>query len=203
MFAHCYPDTGNGAVLSVLLHAVEHGFLPCTVGCMRKDSIKRSPGTRWLAMVLKAMKIAKRQSAVKKVDTAKSEVMQKNKAKAHKVKQRPEKMDVVTQEEHEKEQEEKQQEEEEGECQEDDEKDRTKVSGKEYNFPKSLPEAPMAVQEARSGKEKQLPRAYANQKSVESLQRKDIVTPKVVMVAKCGGKSAFEQAACLVNLNVL
>ena len=114
MFAHGYPDTGNGTVICVLLHAVEHGFLPCTVGCMRKDSIKRSPGTRWLAMVLKAMKIAKRQSAVKKVDTAKSDVMQKNKAKAHKVKQRPEKMDAVTQEEHEKEQEEKQQEEEEG-----------------------------------------------------------------------------------------
>ena len=103
----------------------------------------------------------------------------------------------------EKEQEDKQQEEGDGECQEDDEKDRTKVSGKEYNFPKSLPEAPMAVQEARSGKEKQLPRAYANQKSVESLQRKNIVTPKVVMVAKCGGKSAFDQALCLVNLNVL
>ena len=166
---------------------------------MRKDSIKRSPGTRWLAMVLKAMKIAKRQSAVKKVDTAKSDVMQKNKANSHKLKQRPDEMDFVSQEEHEKEQ----QEEEEGECQEDDEKDRAKVSGKEYSFPKSLPEAPMAVQEARSGKEKQLPRAYANQKSVESLQRKDIVTPKVVMVAKCGGKSAFEQAACLVNSNVL
>ena len=81
MFAHSYPDTGNGTVICVLLHAVERGFLPCTVGCMRKDSIKRSPGTRWLAMVLKAMKIAKRQSAVKKVDTAKSDVMQKNKAK--------------------------------------------------------------------------------------------------------------------------
>ena len=114
MFAHGYPDTGNGAVLCVLLHAVEHGSLPCTVGCMRKDSITRSLGTRWVAIVVKAMKVAKRHSAVKKVDTAKSEVMQKNKAKAHNVKQRPEKMDVATQEEHEKEQEEKQQEEEEG-----------------------------------------------------------------------------------------
>jgi hypothetical protein len=154
-------------------------------------------------MVLKAMKVAKRQSAVKKVGTAKSEVMQKNKAKAHKVKQRPEEMDVVTQEEHEKEQEEKQQEEEEGECQEDDEKDRTKVSGKEYNFPTSLPEAPMAVQEARSGKEKQLPRAYANQKSVESLQRKDIVTPRSSWWPSVVAKVPLNQAACLVNLNVL
>ena len=128
---------------------------------------------------------------------------QPGRATAHKVKQRPEETGFAIQEEHEKEQEEKQQEEEEGECQEDDEKDRTKVFGKEYIFPKSLPEAPMAVQEARSGKERQLPRAYANQKSVESLQRKDIVAPKVVMVANCGGKRAFEQAACLVNLNVL
>jgi len=93
---------------------LEHGYLPCTMGCARKDRIKRSRGTRWVAMVLKAMKVAKRHSAAKKVHTAKSEVMQKNKAKAHKVKQRPEKMDVVTQEEHEKEQEEKHQEEEEG-----------------------------------------------------------------------------------------
>ena len=61
----------------------------------------------------------------------------------------------------------------------------------------------MAVQEARSGKQKQLARAYANQKSTESLQREDIIVPKVIMVAKCGGKSAFEQAACLVNSNVL
>ena len=111
MFAHGYPDTGNGDVRCVLLHAVDHGSLPCTVGCMRKDSITRSPGTRRLAMVLKAMKVAKRRSAVKQVHTAMSEVMQKNKANARKVKQRPEEMDFVIQEEHEKEQEEKQQEE--------------------------------------------------------------------------------------------
>ena len=60
----------------------------------------------------------------------------------------------------------------------------------------------MAVQEARSGKQKQLARAYANQKSIESLQREDIVMPKVIIVAKCGGASAFEQALCLVNSNI-
>ena len=54
--------------------------------------------------------------------------------------------------------------------------------------------------------------AYASQKwdhklfkSIESLQqerskaREDIVMPKVIMVAKCGGKAPFEQAICLVN----
>ena len=87
-----------------------------------------------------------------------------------------------------------------------------------------MPEAPKAVQEQvqkikdqphRSGKQKQLAemaKAYASQKwdhklfkSIESLQqerskaREDIVMPKVIMVAKCGGKAPFEQATCLVN----
>ena len=103
------------------------------------------------------------------------------------------------------------------------------MSGKQYyHFWKSLPEAPRAVQEAvlkvkdrpkRSGKQKQLAdvsRAYANQKwghklfkSIESLQqerpnaREDIVMPKVIMVAKSGGKRASEQATCFVISNVL
>ena len=158
-------------------------------------------------MALKAMKVAKRHSAVKNVHKAKSDVI---KAKAHKVKQKPsqaqtEEMDFVIQEGHENEQEEKQYDEQEGDCHEDEttEKDKKNLSGKEYyHFGKSLPEAPMAVQEARSGKQKHLARAYANQKSIESLQREDIVMPKVIMVAKCGGTSAFEQALCLVNSNV-
>ena len=42
-------------------------------------------------------------------------------------------------------------------------------------------------------------------KGIESVQqerskaREDTVMPKVIMVAKCRGKSAFEQATCLVN----
>ena len=61
-------------------------------------------------MALKAMKVAKRHSAVKNVHKAKSDVI---KAKAHKVKQKPsqaqaEDMDFVIQEGHEKEQEGKQ-----------------------------------------------------------------------------------------------
>ena len=158
-------------------------------------------------MALKAMKVAKRHGAVKNVHKAKSDFI---KAKAHKVKQKPsqaqtEEMDFVSQEGHENEQEEKQFDEQEGNCHEDEttEKGKTSLSGKEYyQFGKSLPEAPMAVQEARSGKQKHLARAYANQKSIESLQREDIVMPKVIMVAKCGGTSAFEQALCLVNSNI-
>ena len=89
MFAHGYPDTGNAAALCVLLHVGEYRSLPCTMGCMRKDRVLRSPGTRWVAMALKAMKVAKRHSAVKKVHKAKSEVMTKNKAKAHKINKKP------------------------------------------------------------------------------------------------------------------
>ena len=67
----------------------------------------------------------------------------------------------------------------------------------------------------RSGKRKELAemaKAYASQKwghklfkPMESMQqerpkaREDIVKPKVIMVAKCGGKAPFEQATCLVN----
>ena len=42
-------------------------------------------------------------------------------------------------------------------------------------------------------------------KSIESLQqersnaKEDAVMPKVIMVAKCGGRDPFEQATCLVN----
>ena len=119
-----------------------------------------------------------------------------------------------------------------GECQEDKdetaEKDKTQVGQKEYyRFWKKLPEAPKAVQEQmqkikdqphRSGKQKQLAemaKAYACQKwdhklfkPIESLQqerskaREDIVMPKVIMVAKCGGKAPFEQATCLVNFTM-
>ena len=72
-------------------------------------------------MALKAMKVAKRHSAVKNVHKAKSDVI---KAKAHKVKQKPsqaqaKEMDFVIQEGHEKEQEEKQYDEQEGDCHED------------------------------------------------------------------------------------
>ena len=68
-------------------------------------------------MALKAMKVAKRHSAVKSVHKATSDVI---KAKAHKVKQTPsqahaEDMRFVIQEGHEKEQEEKQHDEQEGE----------------------------------------------------------------------------------------
>ena len=139
------------------------------------------------------------------------------------------KMDDVTKEE----QPEEQQEEQEGECQEDNdettEKDNTQMRQMEYyHFWKKLPEAPKAVQDEvykikdqphRSGKRKtlaEMAKAYASQqwdhklfKSMESLQherskaREDIVMPKVIMEAKRGGKSAFEQAVCLANSNVL
>ena len=113
-------------------------------------------------MALKAMKVAKRHSAVKNVHKAKSDVI---KAKAHKVKQKPsqaqtEEMDFVSQEGHENEQEEKQFDEQEGNCHEDEtsEKGKTSLFGKEYyQFGKSLPEAPMAAQEARSWEQKHLP----------------------------------------------
>jgi hypothetical protein len=141
-----------------------------------------------------------------------------------------EEMDDVTQEGQEKEHEEEQQEEQEGECQEDEsetvEKDETNLSQRQhYHFGKSLPEAPRVVQEAvqkvrgqpkRSGKQKQLAdmaRAYAMQKwdhkLFKSLQqerpnaKEDIAMPKVIMVAKKVGKSASEQAPCLVNSSIL
>ena len=105
------------------------------------------------------------------------------------------------------------------------ERTRPNSTKREYcRFWKSLPEAPKAVQDQarnikdqphRSGKRKtlaEMAKAYASQqwdhklfKSMESLQqerskaREDIVMPKVIMVAKCGGKAPFEQAACLAN----
>ena len=132
-----------------------------------------------------------------------------------------EEVDHVIQDGHEKEHEEEQQEEQEGECQQHEtaEKDKTKVSGKPYNhFCKSLPEAPRAVQVAVKkvkGQPKRLAdmaKAYAKQrwghklfKSIESLHqekaqaRGDVVMPEVIMVARCRGQAAFEEAACLVN----
>ena len=114
-----------------------------------------------------------------------------------------------------------------GECQQDEttEKDKTKITQKEfYHFWKSLPEAPRAVQEAvqkvkdlptRSAKRKVLAAmasAYAMQKwgheIFKSLQqgwpkvREGMVMPKVIMLAKRCGKSAFEQAPCLLNPNL-
>ena len=194
-------------------------------------SIKLSPPTKWLSMAPKAMKHAKRPSAMKKAHKpAKSKAMQKQRAKAHKVKKKPSQaqaspsqdMDVQG------EQEEEQQEEQEAERQEDEttEKGKTKVCAKVYyHFWKSLPEAPRAVQEAvrkvkdkppRSGKQKQLGdmvRAFAMQKwdhtFFKSLQqerpkaRDNAVMPKVIMVAKKAGNRASKQAPCLVNSNVL
>ena len=188
-------------------------------------------------MAPKAIKDGRRQSAVKKVHMAKFKGTHKDEAKVHKVNKTPsqaqaenlslEEMDGVTQEGQEKEHEEEQQEEQEGECQQDEttEKDKTKVSGKERcHFWKSLPEAPMAVQEVvqelmdlptRSAVRKVLAAmasAYAMQKwdhkIFKSLQqewpkvREDKVMPKVIMLAKRCGKSAFEQAPCLLNPNL-
>ena len=152
-------------------------------------------------MAPKAMKDAKRYSAVQSVHKAKSEVLQKSKAKIHKVHKNPsqarttdsclQKMDDVIKED----QPEEQQEEQEGECQEDNdettEKDNTQMRQKEYyHFWKKLPEAPKAVQDEvhkikdqphRSGKRKtlaEMAKAYASQqwdhklfKSMESLQQ--------------------------------
>ena len=184
-------------------------------------------------MAPKAIKDGRRQRAVKKAHMAKF----KDEAKVHKVNKTPsqaqaenlslQEMDDVTQEGQEKEHEEEQLEEQEGECQQDEttEKDKTKVSGKERcHFWKSLPEAPMAVQEVvqermdlptRSFVRKVLAAmasAYAMQKwdhkIFKSLQqewpkvREDKVMPKVIMLAKRCGKSAFEQAPCLRSPNL-
>ena len=188
-------------------------------------------------MAPKAIKDGRRQSAVKKGHMAKFKGTRKDEAKVHKVNKTPsqahaenlslQEMDDVTQEGQEKEHEEEQQEEQEGECQQDEttEKDKTKVSGKERcHFWKSLPEAPMAVQEVvqelmdlptRSVVRKVLAAmasAYAMQKwdhkIFKSLQqewpkvREDKAMPKVIMLAKRCGKSAFEQAPCLLNPNL-
>ena len=161
-------------------------------------------------------------------NTAKVHKVHKKPAQAQALDSCPE-MDDVIQEDQEEEQQEEQQEEQEGECQEDEDeaarKDTPQIDQKEYcRFWKKLPEAPKAVQEAvqkvkdqphRSGKQKQLAqmaKAYASQKwdhklfnSIQSLHqerpqaRQDIVMPKVIMVAKCGGRCAFEQATCLLN----
>ena len=141
-------------------------------------------------------------------------------------------MDDVIEENQEEEQQEEQQEEQEGDCQKDEDetadKEETKIDHKEcYRLGESLPEAPRAVQKTvhklkdhakRSGKEKQFVDkaiALAMQKwghklfkSIDSLQQgrcqaqEDIVMPKVIMVAKCGGRAPFEQATCLVNFTM-
>ena len=196
-------------------------------------SIKLSPPIQWFSMARKAMKDAKRQSARNILHKAKFKAMQKSKAKVVNKKllqaqaedSCSEEVDHVIQDGQEKEHEEEQQEEQEGECQQHEtaEKDETKVSGKPYNhFWKSLPEAPRAVQVAVKkvkGQPKRLAdmaKAYAKQrwdhklfKSIETLQqekaqaRGDIVMPEVIMVAKCRGKAAAEEAACLVNRSVI
>ena len=178
------------------------------------------------------MKVAKRHSTVKTVREAKAKATQKQRAKVHKVKKEPSQAQASPSQETDiqEEQEEEQQEEQQGECQEDE--DETTDKGKAqvcamvyYHFWKCLLEAPRPMQEAvqkvkdqpaRFGKEKQLTdmaKAYATQKwghkLFKSLQherskaKEDIVMPKVIMVAKKVGKSASEQAPCLVNSNVL
>ena len=114
-------------------------------------------------MAPKAMKDAKRPSAMKKVHKpAKSKAMQKNKANTRKVQEKPaqaqtpdscSEMDDVIEENQKEEQQEKQQEEQEGDCQKDDDetadKDETNIGHKEYyRFGKSLPEASKAVQKS-------------------------------------------------------
>ena len=183
-------------------------------------------------MALKAMQVAKRHSAVKTVREAKPKATQKQRAKVHKVKKKPSQAQASPSQETDVQeaQEDEQHEERQGECQEDEdesiEKGKAQICAKVYyHFWKSLPEAPRAVQEAvqkvkdqpaRSGKQKQLAdmaKAYAMQKwdhtLFKSLQeerskaKEDTVMAKVIMVAKKVGKSASEQAPCLVNSNVL
>ena len=103
-------------------------------------SVTLSPPSKWLSMAPKAMQ----PTAMKKVQKP-AKAMQKNKAKVHKVQKKPSQaqtqesfseMGDVIEEDQEEEQHEEQQPEQEGECQEHEdetaEKDKSKVSGKEY-----------------------------------------------------------------------
>jgi len=157
-------------------------------------SVTLSPPSKWLSMAPKAMQ----PTAMKKVQTP-AKAMQKNKAKVHKVQKKPSQaqtlesfleMGDVIEEDQEEEQHEEQQHEQEGECQEHEdetaEKDKSRVSGKEYyRFWKTTARGAQGYarkikdQPHRSGKQKQLAemaKAYASQKwdhklfkSIESL----------------------------------
>ena len=232
-------------MVTLTLAMVVHGVLCYMTWSVSDcyDASTCSAPTTWVAMAPKARKVAKRHGAMKTAHRSKSKTRQNHQAKVHQVTKKPSQaqakgsrsqaMGDAIQEEQEKGQEEAQQEEHEGECHEDEdetaEKDKTKVSGKEYHhFLEPLSEAPRAVQEAvqkvkgqpkRVGKPKQvadMAKAYVKQKrdhklfkSIEPLEqerpqaREDVVMPKVIMEAKRGGKSAFEQAICLANSNVL
>ena len=114
-------------------------------------SVTLSPPSKWLSMAPKATQ----PTAMKKVHKP-AKAMQKNKAKVHKVQKKPSQaqtqesfseMGDVIEEDQEEEQHEEQQHEQEGECQEHEdetaEKDKSKVSGKEYyRFWKKCPRRP-------------------------------------------------------------
>ena len=212
MFAHGYHDKEYRSLLRSVTLSPPSKWLSMAPKAMQPTGLK---------------KVQKPAKAMQK-NKAKVHNVQKKPSQAQTQESFLEMGDVI-EEDQEEEQHEEQQHEQEGECQEHEdetaEKDKSKVSGKGIlPLLEKMPEAPKAVQEQvqkikdqphRSGKQKQLAemaKAYASQKwdhklfkSIESLQqerskaREDIVMPKVIMVAKCGGKAPFEQATCLVN----